>query len=152
MADSERGIEHLLYAYAERIDAGDFDGVAELFTHGRICGVEDGPPEATFEGREGTRKMYEASTRIYPDTGTPKTKHLTTNARIEVDEEAGTASARSYFTVSQATDKLPLQVIITGHYHDTFHRIDGTWWFDTRIMFIDQVGDLSHHLKYELPT
>lgn len=150
--DSARHIENLLYAYAERIDGGDLDGVAELFTHGRIRAAEDAPPEATFEGREGTRQMYEAATRIYPDTGTPKTKHVTTNARIEVDEAAATAWARSYFTVTQATDDLPLQIIITGHYHDTFHRIDGTWWFDTRIMFVDQVGDLSHHLKFELPS
>jgi hypothetical protein len=50
--------------------------------------------------------------------------------------------------VTQATDELPLQLIITGHYQDTFHRIDGRWWFDTRVMFIDQTGDLSHHLKF----
>ena len=152
MADSARRIENLLYTYAERIDRGDLDGVAELFSHGRICGTEDAPPEMTFEGRAGARKMYELSTRLYPDTGTPKTKHVTTNARIEVDDEAGTASSRSYFTVTQATDELPLQIIITGHYHDTFHRIDDEWWFDTRIMFIDQVGDLSHHLKLDLPA
>lgn len=150
MADSARCIENLLYTYAERIDNGDLDGVAELFTHGRICGMEDGPPETIFEGRAGTRRMYELSARLYPDTGTPKTKHVTTNARIDVDEQGGTASSRSYFTVTQATDVLPLQIIITGHYHDTFHRIDDTWWFDTRIMFIDQVGDLSHHLKLDL--
>lgn len=149
--DSARQIENLLYTYAERIDSGDLDGVAALFTHGRICAVENAPPEATFEGREGTRKMYEMSTWIYPDSGTPKTKHVTTNANIEVDEEAGTASAHSYFTVTQATDELPLQIIVTGRYHDTFHRIERTWWFDTRIMFIDQVGNMSHHLKFELP-
>ncbi len=149
--DSARLIENLLYTYAERIDAGDLDGVADLFAHGRICATEDAPPEATFEGREGARQMYEAATRIYPDTGTPKTKHVTTNARIEVDEEAGTAMAHSCFTVTQATDDLPLQIIITGRYRDTFQRIDGTWWFDTRIMFVDQVGDLSRHLKFDLP-
>jgi len=149
--DSARKIENLLYTYAERIDSGDLDGVAALFANGRICATEDARPETTFEGRDGTRQMYEMSTRIYPDTGTPKTKHVTTNANIEVDREAGTASAHSYFTVTQATDDLPLQIIITGHYHDTFRCIDGTWWFDTRIMFIDQVGDLSHHLKFGLP-
>ena len=149
--DSARCIENLIYTYAERIDNGDLDGVAALFTHGRICAVENAPPEATFEGRDGTRQMYEMATRIYPDTGTPKTKHITTNVNIEVDEEAGTASARSYFTVTQATDDLPLQIIVTGHYHDTFQRVEPTWWFDTRIMFIDQVGDLSHHLKFGLP-
>jgi 3-phenylpropionate/cinnamic acid dioxygenase small subunit len=147
MSASARQIENLLYTYAERIDAGDLDGVADLFAHGRICGVEDGPPETVFSGTEGVRQMYEMATRLYED-GTPKTKHLTSNARIEVDEAAGTAQSRANYLVTQATPDLPLQVIVTGHYRDTFHRVDGQWWFDTRIMFIDQVGDVSHHLKF----
>ena len=65
-----------------------------------------------------------------------------------VDDEAGTATARTSYAVSQATDELPLQLIITGHYEDTFHRLGGTWWFDTRVMVIDQTGDLSHHLLF----
>ena len=75
--------------------------------------------------------MYQNSTRLYP-CGTPRTKHVTTNAIIEVDDEAGTAAARSYYTVFQQLDDFPLQPIITGRYHDTFHRIDGVWWFDQR--------------------
>ena len=90
--DSAREIENLLYTYAERIDAGDLDGVADLFAHGRIHGQENGPPETVFEGRDAVRALYGMATRIYEDTGTPKTKHLTTNAIIEVDESAGTAS------------------------------------------------------------
>jgi 3-phenylpropionate/cinnamic acid dioxygenase small subunit len=147
MSDAAREIENLLYEYAERLDAGDLDGVAALFTHGRICGVENGPPETVFAGADRVRQMYEMATRIYED-GTPKTKHLTTNVRIRVDEAAGTAEAKAYYCVTQATPELPLQAIVTGHYHDTFHRIDGTWWFDTRTMFVDQVGDTSRHLKF----
>jgi len=48
------------------------------------------------------------------------------------------------------TDDLPLQAIICGRYRDTFQRIDGRWWFDTRVMLVDLVGDLGHHLLYEL--
>jgi 3-phenylpropionate/cinnamic acid dioxygenase small subunit len=147
MSDDARGIENLVYEYAERLDAGDLDGVAALFAHGRICGMEDGPPETVFTGVAGVRQMYEMATRLYED-GTPKTKHLTTNLRLHVDEAAGTANGSAYYCVTQATPDLPLQVIVTGHYRDTFHRIDGTWWFDTRVMFVDQVGDTSHHLKF----
>ncbi len=39
--DAAREIENLLYTYADRIDRGDFDGVADLFTHGRIAPSED---------------------------------------------------------------------------------------------------------------
>ena len=144
--DSARAIENLLYTYADRIDRGDFDGLADLFSHGRIHGVEGGGPETVFEGRDAVRRLYGRTTRIHPDSGTPKTRHLTTNPMIEVDDAAGTATAQSYYTVLQATDDLPLQIIITGHYRDTFHRVDGQWWFETRTMYVDQTGDLSQHL------
>jgi hypothetical protein len=147
VSDAARAIENLVYTYAERIDHGDLDGVAALFAHGRICGMEDGPPETVFEGTTRVRQMYDMATRLYED-GTPKTKHMTTNVPIDVDDAAGTARGSAYYAVAQATPDLPLQIIITGHYKDTFRRIEGTWWFDTRIMFIDQVGDTSHHLKF----
>ena len=147
MTDSAREIENLIYSYAERIDAGDLGAVADLFAHGRICGVENGPPETVFEGTVRVRQMYDMATRLYED-GTPKTHHHTTNVRIEVDEAVGSAAARSYYLVTQATPDLPLQVIVTGRYHDTFHRVDGHWWFDSRTMFVDQVGELGQHLKW----
>lgn len=146
--DSARKIENLLYTYAERIDRGDLDGVAELFTHATIFGQENGPPETQFVGVEGARRMYGMSTRLYDDDGTPKTKHITSNAIIEVDDAAGTATCRSYYCVVQATPALPLQPIIAGRYHDTFQVIDGEWWFATRTLFVDLMGDLSHHLKW----
>jgi 3-phenylpropionate/cinnamic acid dioxygenase small subunit len=146
--DSARAIENLLYTYAERIDAGDYDGVADLFAHGRIHGVEGGGPETVFEGRDKVRALYGRTTRLHEDTGTPRTKHLTTNAIIEVDDEAGTATSRSSYVVLQATDVLPLQPIITGRYRDTFHRVDGAWWFESRTMYVDQTGDLSQHLLF----
>ncbi|MBW2418746.1 MAG: nuclear transport factor 2 family protein [Deltaproteobacteria bacterium] len=149
MADPAREIQNLLYTYAERIDLGDLEGVAELFAHGRIAASANAPPEQTFEGRDRVLALYRGSTRIYDD-GIPHTKHVTTNSIIEVEESANAASARSYFTVFQQVDDLPLQCIICGRYHDTFHRVDGRWCFDTRIMLVDLTGDLSRHLLYEL--
>ena len=149
MADSAREIENLLHTYAERIDAGDLEGVADLFSHGRIAASSEATLEQTFEGRDRVLALYRSSTRIYDD-GSPHTKHVTTNSIIEVDEGANTASARSYYTVFQQVDDLPLQPIISGRYRDTFQRIDGRWWFDTRTMIVDLVGDLSRHLLYEL--
>ena len=86
------------------------------------------------------------TTRRYPDDGTPKTKHITTNLIIDVDEPDGRATCRCYFTVLQQTPDLPLQIIITGRYHDRFVRSEAGWCFSARHMFLDQFGDLSQHL------
>ena len=149
MADDAREIENLLHIYAERIDAGDLEAVADLFSHGRIRAAADATREQSFEGRDRVLAMYRGSTRIYDD-GSPHTKHVTTNSIIEVEDGAKVGTARSYYTVFQQVDDLALQPIISGRYQDTFQRIDGCWWFDTRTMLIDLVGDLSHHLLYEL--
>lgn len=148
--DDARRIENLVYDYGALVDAGDFAGIADLFAHGRVWGMDDPPPEAVFDGRDAVRRLYERTTRRYPD-GTPKTHHVITNVRIEVADDAQTALAHSYYCVLQATDELPLQPIITGRYRDSFHRVDGDWWFDTKVMFVDQTGDLSHHLLIEAP-
>jgi 3-phenylpropionate/cinnamic acid dioxygenase small subunit len=149
MDDAARAIENLLYSYAERIDAGDLEGVAELFRHGRIRASATAPPEQAAAGRDAVLARYRASTRIYPD-GSPHTRHVTSNAIIEVAGDGLTAAARSCFTVFQQVDDFPLQPIISGRYHDTFQRLEGRWWFDTRIMLVDLVGDLSRHLLFEL--
>ena len=39
MSESATEISNLIYTYAELLDSGDLDAVAELFKHGRICGV-----------------------------------------------------------------------------------------------------------------
>jgi len=143
MTTDHRGeIENLLHLYAEAIDAGDFDRVGELFAHGRICGP-DGEPIAT--GAAAVAKLYEGTTRRYDD-GTPKTHHVITNPIVELSDDATTATARSRFTVMQATDRLPLQVIVTGGYHDRFAVVDGKWAFAERIMILGLLGDLSQHL------
>lgn len=102
MGDSAREISNLIYTYAELIDAGDFDSVGELFAHGRICGVENGPPGTVFDGPVRVREMYRSVVRLYED-GTPKTHHNTSNVRLDIDEDAGTARAASYYCVTQAT-------------------------------------------------
>jgi hypothetical protein len=84
---------------------------------------------------------------LYPD-GTPRTKHVVTNPIIEVDEAAGTATCRSYYTVMQHTDEFPLQPIVAGRYHDRFQRVDGRWRYSFRdYSLMDMVADVSHHLS-----
>lgn len=147
MEDS-RHIENLIYLYAELIDAGELDAVAELFRHGEI--VAPGANNAVTKGYQAVLHMYRSATRIYPDTGTPKTRHLTTNVRVEVDGDK--AQASSYFTVIQATEALPMQPIISGRYSDEFEKVDASWRFSRRSMFVELMGDLSAHLLFDADT
>ena len=135
-----------MYGYAERIDLGDFAGVAELFAHAKYKG--GGPDDPGVEGAGPVQEILESMVRRYDD-GTPRTKHVTTNLVNDADEDAGTATARSYYTVLQQLDGFPLQPIIAGRYHDAFERVDGEWRLTERVIFCDLIGDLSRHLTVD---
>ena len=140
MSDAD-AIRNLLGRYCELIDAGRFDELAELFTDA-VMTDEHGNAWAT--GADDVRKIWHGNTLLHD--GSPRTKHLTVNTIVEVDDGGGTAEARSSYVVLQATDTLPLQPIITGRYLDRFaRRDDGTWFFTERRYYVDQVGDLSQH-------
>lgn len=146
--DGERAIAALVMAYAERIDLGEFEGVAELLRHAAV--TTEGSGEVRT-GYDAVLDMYRRSTRRYED-GTPRTKHLTTNLVVEVDEAGGTATARSYFTVLQAVPgALALQPVVAGRYRDRFEKAAGSWRFAARHIVVDLVGDLSQHLLFDLP-
>lgn len=138
----ETHITNLLYTYAELMDAGRLEETAALFAKAKIT-LGGG---RVVEGSAPMLEQWRQFVRIYP-CGTPRTKHVITNPIIHVDEAAGTASCRSYYTVFQQTPDLPLQAICSGRYHDTFVREDGAWRFDTRdYSMLDYMGDLSQHL------
>src|SRR5688572_15734394 len=102
---SATAILNLLYAYAERMDNGDLEGAAGLFKQAQIE-KGSGPP---FDHQD-ILAYWRAVVILYPD-GTPRTKHVITNPILEIDEEAGRASCRSYYTVFQAAPDLPLQPV-----------------------------------------
>jgi ketosteroid isomerase-like protein len=134
-------VRSLLATYAERLDAGDFAGMAALFADAEVTSESSG---MHVRGTAEVLDIFERSTRRFPD-GTPRTKHITTNGIVEVDGD--TATARSYFTVVQRTDVLPMQPVIAGRYHDEFRRdADGRWRFSRREILIDLTGDLREHL------
>ncbi|MFF4398774.1 nuclear transport factor 2 family protein [Streptomyces sp. NPDC001480] len=134
-------VANLIARYAELVDTGDFAGVGALFADAVFIG--SGAPA---EGREAVEKMLRDTVILYED-GTPRTHHATTNIAVEVHEETGTATARSYVTVFQAVPGLPLQPIAAGRYSDRFERHDGQWRFAARQVRIHLVGDVSRHLR-----
>jgi len=147
--DDHEAIRRLLFTYAACVDAGDFEGLGALFANGEI--TNEGF-EGSTRGHDAVRLLFEGTTRLYPETGTPRTKHVITNIVIDVDADTTTATARSYFTVFQQTPSLPLQAIIAGRYHDEFVRDEaiGAWWFSRRHIVCDLFGDLSQHLLIDL--
>jgi 3-phenylpropionate/cinnamic acid dioxygenase small subunit len=143
-SSAEVQITGLLYRYAEYIDGGDLAGAAALFAHARL---QVAPGADDIVDSAGILALWTRLIILYPD-GTPRTKHVVTNPIIEVDDDAGTATCRSYYTVLQQTDDFPLQVIVAGRYHDRFERVDGRWRFSYRdYTLIDLAGDISHHLS-----
>lgn len=140
--DDYRAIENLLYLYAERIDAGDLEGAAELF---RDAAIVAPAVDQRIEGYDAILGMFRQFVRIHDD-GTPRTQHLITNARIRVDAGRGTAESSARFTVLQATDNLPLQPIMTGGYEDQLAKKGGEWHFTQRTMVPGLYGDMSQHL------
>ena len=141
--NSSHQIKHLLLEYARRIDNGDFVGIGELFSRGKII-IDDA---THIEGSDNVSSMYTNTTRRSED-GTPRTHHVTTN--IEIHIAGSSAESSSYFTVFQGMKDFPLQAIITGQYFDSFYLYDDGWWFKSRKIEIRQIGDVSHHLLIEI--
>jgi len=148
MTDSAVQIGNLIARYAELIDAGDFDAVGELLSRAAVGGPDG---SSLLTGRDALTSLFTSTARRYPD-GTPGTKHVTTNLILDIDEECGTASARSYWTVLQAVPGLPLQPILAGRYHDRFTRDQNVWQFSERRYLVELKGDVSHHMISGLPT
>ncbi|MFA4080260.1 nuclear transport factor 2 family protein [Mycobacteroides salmoniphilum] len=139
-------VTDLLYRYAELMDAGDFDGVGELLGRGSFGGEQGSVSGASAITTTTT------TTRRYRETGgTPRTRHLVLNPIVEITGD-GAASARSTFCVVQATEQLPLQPIVVGRYRDTFARDERGWYFSSRLVDVEMIGDVSAHLLIDPGT
>jgi len=141
MTDSVKQITDLMFRYAELFDTGRFDEFAALFEHGKWHKAEAGATAA--------RAWIDDNVQLYD--GLTRTKHVTTNVVVDVDEIAGTAEATAYVTIFQALPDFPLQPIFAGRYQDRLTRIDGRWWWVQRSVVGDLYGDISRHVKYGPP-
>lgn len=144
-ANAERDITNLVYGLAEAIDDGDGDRIEQTFG------------DATFQlgdheplvGGSAFRRIVERSMLRYD--GRPRTLHVVTNLRMDVDEHHGVATSTAYVVVFQGLPDFPLQPILTGRYDDEFARDGGgTWRWVVRRMRTDHVGDTSRHTVTDL--
>lgn len=140
-ADDEESIRGLIVAYAERLDAGDLDGVADLFADAEFRSARGGTP---LVGRDAVRRMYEP-VRLY-EGGVPRTMHVLGNIEVQLDAGGESATASCAFTVLQAVTPGALGPVLAGRYQDRFRRVDGAWRFAERVVHPDLLGDLSGHM------
>ena len=140
MSNSYADISNLLFEYTHRLDLGDLEGAAELFKHARIQVA----PDTWIDDQQLLQNWRDGV--ILFDDGTPRTKHVCTNAIINIDEANNTADSKSYYTVYQQTGTLPLQAIAAGRYYDKYERISGVWRFCERnYSLLDHVGNMQEH-------
>jgi hypothetical protein len=139
-------ITDLLYEYTYRIDAGDLDGVGDLFADATYRTVGS---DVVLRGRDEVTAAQRFVMRLYD--GSPRTHHNVGNVIVRVEPSGTAATSRSYFTVTfqpPGPGEGP-RVILTGRYEDRFERVDGQWRFADRLIHMDQVGDLSEHLQLD---
>ena len=91
--------------------------------------------------------MYSGAGRRERTAGTRRTKHITTNVLVVVDEDAGTATARSsWVLLTSESPNTPIHIPLAGSYHDRFERVDGAWRFTDRRYLVDMQGTDSAQL------
>ena len=149
MVSDEQAIANLVLSYAERVDAGDFDGVGALFVDATYR-IAVGQDVLVVGGAADVAAQMRSYVQVHED-GTPRTRHQTTNLIIDIDGGGDTATCRSSYCVLPVVMG-QLQPIIVGRYHDELAKVDGRWRFADRIVFTDLAGDLRGHLRRELPT
>ena len=140
-------IHRLLYLYCERLDQGDFTGMAELFRHARF--ITPGNMAPIVNDPDAIVAAYREYTRIYPQTRTPGTKHIVANPIIDIAPDGTSADCRSYIVVFQGIGGFPLQPIVAGRNLDRFEKVDGQWRFSERDIRSEHFGDLSSHMLRE---
>ncbi|MCX4767730.1 nuclear transport factor 2 family protein [Streptomyces sp. NBC_01275] len=115
-------VQAAIAAYAQALDTGRLDDVAELFWPD---GVAEIAGIGTFEGQEAIRKGYSAFAPTQPQL------HLTANTVVTswTQDEATAVSNLAFFQRGEAG----WAVLLVGRYDDTLSRRDGVWRFQRRV-------------------
>ena len=139
-------IKNLIYRYADHIDRGDLRGAAAMFRRGKIIATGADGLEHELAGEDAVYATYSAFTRLYQDSGTPHTQHMTTNVMIDVADDGKSATGQAYAIVFQAVEDFSLQPIIGVRYEDRFEKSAKGWIFSERKIVSLLPGDVSRHL------
>jgi 3-phenylpropionate/cinnamic acid dioxygenase small subunit len=128
--EAERDIQQLMVKYAESLDYGDENAWADTYTaEGGFDVRRQG--EAMF-AHSGTAALAAFATG---HTSAPAVyhKHFLSIPNITLDLDAGTATAKTYFTMLHESPNGPI-VLVFGRYLDELVRTDGGWRFSNRVV------------------
>lgn len=143
----ERKIQRLLITFAQKMDDGHFDEVAELFRHAE-CDVKG----IKSVGRDSVENFFNMTVRRHAD-GTPRTLHFITNVAVTIDPLGDSASSLSYYIVHQRIEGSPLEPVSAGRWHDTFELCNGDWRFRSHVdepWLTDRAPSLNVAAAYDL--
>ena len=136
--------------YAELIDAGDFDGVADL-----LEGAASRSGRRRCRSSPGTTRSAGCSPRPPGSTRTARrgTKHVTTNLILEIDEDEGRGD-RPLLLDRPPGGRRPAAPADPGRAVPRPVRPSrrGPGRFAERRYLVDLVGDVSHHMLGNQPT
>ena len=122
-------IRELTAEYCRRVVNGDGEGVVALFTDDACLAThfpEDSGQEDSVS--RGTQELREA----YTDLGAMSLKPFIHNHIIEVDGDR----ARGFCSVEIRLTQDGVAYTGSGHYEDAYRRVDGSWRFQGRELFI----------------
>ncbi len=134
----EQEIVRVLHDCAAAYDAGRFDEVAGYFADG-VWHV--GPDAALTAG--DVAAFLHGNIELYD--GSPRTRHVISNVRVEVRDDGAAAHAESVVIVYQALPAGPIKILVRGAYHDDFVRTD-RWRLAERRSTTDAVDGIETHI------
>ncbi|MEW2521643.1 nuclear transport factor 2 family protein [Actinacidiphila alni] len=139
-AEDTRRITALLTAYCASVDAGDFARFARLFRHGTWLGM----PGAEVE--DWLRR------NVLTYDGATYTTHRTYDIALTRGGSRGGSRDEAYGTcaieVTQRFPGEPARLVTRNTYADRFRRLDGRWWFASRVITRRRPGDDSRHRRH----
>jgi hypothetical protein len=133
--EAKQAVAELVYVYARHIRADEPDKVASLFLPDGAFEVRDGDPDSgQYEVRSRYAGRAEIDAGMSANKGKPHPIPLIRNMIVEVDGDAATANSVMDAHIYGAGHK------IMGEYRDTCRRVEGRWYFASRVFTIYRRG------------
>ena len=122
-------VEQLIRRYAMLNDAGDFQGMADMFAEDGVF-ARPSAADVLIQGKPAILAAYTSRPARF-------TRHMIATCVVTV-EDADNATAHSYLSLhtGQAGDTLPRQAepaYLIGDFKDRLVRQDGVWKFKARL-------------------